>query len=264
MGCGASSAGGAAPPGGSLGGFFAGQKNEAGAIKKIVFMRHANAKPRDAAATAAEFGLPVENLPQHANAWLASDLHRPLTDAGREQADAAKASFMAAYNIAFAVASEATRAIETLEIAAPDHGGEGVRGTLPQLHPSQSNAPDCEKMFDTLGYGPLQKFWDDTSTGVDGQKCFQKYADDTAPLLLKHLQTASRNPAAKAGADTVVVAGHAVFLNAVALATLQAMQGNAETVGTLMALELGEAEGIELSVTYERGAWVPTITHVKA
>jgi hypothetical protein len=82
--------------------------------------------------------------------------------------------------------------------------------------------------------------------------------------LLKHLQTASRNPAAKAGADTVVVAGHAVFLNAVALATLQAMQGNTETVGTLMALELGEAEGIELSVTYERGAWVPTITHVKA
>ena len=263
MGCGASSAA-AAAPGNSLGDFFAKQRNEAGAIKRIVFTRHANAKPRDAAATAAEFGLPVENLPQHANAWLASDLHRPLTDKGREQAEAAKSSFMAAYDIAFAVASEAERATATLAIVAPEHGGEGVRGTLPQLHPSQSNAPDCEKMFDTMGYGPLQKFWDDTSTGVDGQTCFQKYADDVAPLLLKHLQVASRSSAAKAGADTVVVAGHAVFLNAVALATAQAMQASAETLQELMLLDLGEAEGIELSVTYERGAWVPAITHVKA
>jgi hypothetical protein len=82
--------------------------------------------------------------------------------------------------------------------------------------------------------------------------------------LLKHLQTASRTPAAKAGADTVVVAGHAVFLNAVALATAQAMQANAQTLEALMALDLGEAEGIELSATHERGAWVPAITHVKA
>lgn len=264
MGCGASSATGPAPPGNSLAHFFASQRNEAGAIRKVVFMRHANAKPRDAAATAAEFGLPVENLPEHANAWLASDLHRPLTDAGREQAEAAKASFMAAYNIAFAVASEAERATATLAIVAPNHGGEGVRGTLPQLHPSQSNAPDCEKMFDSMGYGPLRKFWDDTSTGIDGQKCFQEYADSVAPLLLKHLQTASRTPAAKAGADTVVVAGHAVFLNAVALAAAQAMQANAQTLEALMALDLGEAEGIELSATHERGAWVPAITHVKA
>ena len=95
---------------------------------------------------------------------------------------------MAAYNIAFAVASEAERATATLAIVAPNHGGEGVRGTLPQLHPSQSNAPDCEKMFDSIGYGSLRKFWDDTSTGIDGQKCFQAYADSVAPLLLKHLQ----------------------------------------------------------------------------
>ena len=263
MGCGASSAA-SSPSSSTLSGFFAGQKNEPGAIKKVVFVRHANAAPRDAAATAAEFGLPVDDLPQHANAWLASDLHRPLTDKGREQAAASKASFMAAYNIAFAVASEAERATATLEIVAPEHGAKDVRGTLKELHPSQSNAPDCEKMFDTMGYGPLQRFWDDKSTGVDGATCFQKFADDVAPHLLKHLTVAARSPAAKAGADTVIVAGHAVFLNAVALATAQAMQADASTIGALMTLELGESEGIELSLTYERGAWVAALKHVTA
>lgn len=263
MGCGASSSA-AGPTRSTLGGFFQGQADEPGAIRKIVFLRHANAVPRDAAATAAEFGLPVEDLPKHANAWLASDLHRALTDKGKEQAVAAKASFMTTYDVAFAVASQAERATATLEIVAPDHGSEGVRGTLAELHPSQSNAPECEKMFDSLGYGPLQKFWDDTSTGVEGQTCFQKFADDVAPLLLKHLVTASRTPAARAGADTVVVAGHAVFLNAVALATAQAMQASPEVVKTLMELDLGEAEGIELSLTNARGAWVPAIAHIKA
>ena len=109
------------------------------------------------------------------------------------------------------MASEAARAIDTLKIMVPELAADGARATLPQLHPSQSNAPDCEKMFDTMGYGPLSKFWADTATGVDGAAAYQQYADDTAPLLLKHLQTASRSAAAKAGADTVIAGLGCIF-----------------------------------------------------
>ena len=134
MGCGASSADKGVVPSGGLEGFFAGQTPGAsGTVRKVLFMRHANAAPRDAEATAREFGLDVADLPAHANAWLASDLHRPLTDKGREQAAAALSTFMPDYDVCFGVASEAARATETLEIVAPDHGGEGVRKPLPQL-----------------------------------------------------------------------------------------------------------------------------------
>lgn len=174
MGCGASTA--SAPGGSSLTGFFEQQNPGPGCVKTVLFVRHANAAPRDAAAIAAEFGLPVDDLQQHANAWLASDLTRPLTEKVNEQAAAALASFMTSYSICLAVASEASRAIDTLKVVAGDFGADGTRSTLPQLHPSQSNAPDCEKMFDTLSYGPLRKFWDDTTTGVDGKVAYQKYA----------------------------------------------------------------------------------------
>ena len=50
------------------------------AIKSIVLVRHANAAPRDAATTAAEFGIDPATIAEHANAWTASDLNRVLTD----------------------------------------------------------------------------------------------------------------------------------------------------------------------------------------
>ena len=134
MGCGASSADKGVVPAGGLEGFFASQTpGGTGTVRKVLFMRHANAAPRDAEATAREFGLDVADLPAHANAWLACDQNRPLTDKGREQAAAALSTFMPDYDVCFGVASEAARATETLEIVAPDHGGEGVRKPLPQL-----------------------------------------------------------------------------------------------------------------------------------
>lgn len=88
--------------------------------------------------------------------------------------------------------------------------------------------------------------------------------DDTAPLLDKFFRQAARSDAAKAGADTVIIAGHAVFLNAVALAVAQAMKADAGTIDTPMDLELGESQGIELTLTEERGAWTATLKHVVA
>ena len=126
-------------------------KKEGAAIKKLVLVRHANAAPRDAAATAAEFGLDPATLPQHANAWTASDLSRPLTEKGQQQAAAAAADWAAAYSPLAVVTSEAVRARATLEVLAPEAVSQASVKVLPALHPSASNAPLCEKMFDTLG-----------------------------------------------------------------------------------------------------------------
>ena len=46
----------------------------------------------------------VADLPAHANAWLACDQNRPLTDKGREQAGAALSTFMPDYDVCFGVA----------------------------------------------------------------------------------------------------------------------------------------------------------------
>ena len=127
--------------------------------------------------------------------------------------------------------------------------------------PSQSNAPDCEKMFDTMGYGPLRKFFDDTELGVDGRAAFTKFGDDLKPQLTSCLQAASR-AAAASGGDTMVVAGHAVFLNATALVVAVAAGMPAAVQEQLLDIDLGEAEGIELELTHERGAWTCGLKHV--
>ena len=42
--------------------------------------------------------------------------------------------------------------------------------TLHTLHPSRSGTPECERMFDTLGYGTLNTYYADTSVeGCEGR-----------------------------------------------------------------------------------------------
>ena len=254
---------------------------------------------------------------QHANAWTASDLNRPLTEKGDQQAAAAAADWAAAYPLVMAVSSEAVRASATLEVLAPAEVGSikvlpvsappptstnaqthahtpaqpacHCASLPPQaLHPSKSNAPLCEKMFDTMGYGPLNKFWanaeklvrspmrsrrrrrrrrnlrhrrcrrcrrrrrhrlrlpvqrrcgllltgrrfaeqaaDGETDPIDGEAVFSAYAADCLcggggggrPVSLLSLLEA----AAKAGlpnGNTVMITGHAVFLNAVVSAAV--------------------------------------------
>ena len=46
------------------------------------------------------------------------------------------------------------------------------------LHPSRSGTPECEKMFDKLGYGTLQTYYDNTSVeGCEGRgkQIFRNY-----------------------------------------------------------------------------------------
>jgi len=119
-------------------------------IKKVVMIRHANAKPRDLEAAATEAGEAAAILKPDtpfANAWTVGDLQRELTDKGKEQA-AAAASWLSAHSLRAVVCSEAVRATATKEVmtkgAFPKDGPACL--TLHTLHPSRSGTPDCEKM----------------------------------------------------------------------------------------------------------------------
>ena len=125
-------------------------------IKKVIMIRHANAKPRDPEAAAVEAGTVLKPETPFANAWTVGDLTRGLTPKGEEQAAAAMAWFNQ-NNVRAVICSEASRAIDTKEIMTAGKFPAGSQGclTLHTLHPARSGTPDCEKMFDKLGYGTL-------------------------------------------------------------------------------------------------------------
>jgi len=221
-------------------------------IKKVVLIRHANAKPRDPEAAAVEAGTVLKPDTPHANAWTVGDLTRPLTDKGREQAAAAK-SWFNSFSLRAVICSEAARAISTAGIMA-DALPKGSPGylTLHTLHPSRSGTPECEKMFDKLGYGTLNTYYADTSVaGCEGRgkPIFRHYVTKVTSEL-HDLIAAGMADLPKSG-DTVAVFGHAVFLNAVAIACGEAMsiQGADATVA---AMELGEAQGILCDAAAQR------------
>ena len=205
------------------------------AVKRIVFMRHASATPGDANRVAAEF-----------------DLERPLTDKGREQCHRVKGGWIAKYTVCLAVGSEATCATETRDLTLPALHADS-HYTLPQLHPSQSNAPECEKMFSAIGHGTLRRFFEDSNIGVDGAAAFRNYGCDVGggtgrqTNLAAALRAAARNSAN--GGDSVCVYGHSVFLNAVALHTAESLGCSIEVANTILDVDLGEAQGIELTRT---------------
>ena len=124
--------------------------------------------------------------------------------------------------------------------------------TLHTLHPSRSGTPDCEKMFDKLGYGTLNTYYADTSVaGCEGRgKAIFRHYVSKVTSELHDLISAGMADFPKGG-DTVAVFGHAVFLNAVAIACGEAMaiEGADPTVA---GLELGEAQGILCDAAAQR------------
>ena len=223
-------------------------------ITKVVMIRHANAQPRDpeaAAAAKADSVLAASVLKPDtpfANAWTVGDLTRKLTEKGVEQAGAAKA-WLDASKLRAVVCSEATRATATKDIMAPGFSkGDPGCLTLHTLHPSRSGTPNCEKMFDKLGYGTLDRYFADASVeGCEGRgrEVFRHYMDKVTgelhELIAAGLATLADDQAGVG--DTVAVFGHAVFLNAVSVAIAEAMAiPDAEKlVGTM---DLGETQGI--------------------
>lgn len=217
-------------------------------IKKVLMIRHANAKPRDLEAAAVEAGETASVLKPDtpfANAWTVGDLRRDLTDKGQEQA-AAASSWLAAHSLRAVICSEAVRATATKDImtkgAFPKDGPACL--TLHTLHPSRSGTPDCEKMFDTLGYGTLNTYYSNTTVeGCEGRgkAIFRNYMDKVTGEL--HTLIDEGKATFPPGGNTVAVFGHAVFLNAVSVAIGEAMAiPSAEEL--VAGMELGETQGI--------------------
>ena len=212
-------------------------------ITKVILIRHANAKPRDPEAAAMEAGTVLKPDTPFANAWTVGDLTRALTDKGEEQAVAAR-GYLGAHELRCVICSEAVRATRTQEIMTEGKLTSGQHLTLHTLHPSRSGTPDCEKMFDKLGYGTLNMYYADASVpGLEGQgkPVFRVYMNKVTgelfDLICKGLVDLPRT------GDTVAIFGHAVFLNAVAVAVAEA-QGIEQAEVKVAELELGEAQGI--------------------
>ena len=234
-------------------------------ITKVVMIRHANAKPRDLQAASREVqeldglqshrGVLKPGAP-HANSWTVGDLTRQLTPKGQEQATAAR-EWLSAYDVRAVVSSEATRAWATKDIMAPafPKGGPSAGPgclTLPMLHPSRSGTMDCEKMFDTLGYGTLNRYFADTSVeGCEGrgEEIFRGYmtkvTDELRDVLVQGMPGVDMR--SKTG-DTLAVFGHAVFLNALAVAVGEAV-GIGNSKDLVGGMDLGETQGIMVDAT---------------
>jgi len=204
-------------------------------IKTVVLVRHAKTEPRDPEKIAEEWG--QEAAQPHANAWMLSDLSRQLTDEGREQCAAAKKKWFGQYKPFALGASEALRAKETRDLIGAD--SSAVKLCFKSLHPSRSNAPNCERMFDSLGYASLDKYF---KSEVDAKKHFAWYGRE----VCKEIQTILVGYNQPSNGDSLFIFGHAVFLNAVALSIAGEMGMSEAAKGKITALDLGEAEGIAL------------------
>lgn len=237
-----------------------GEVLKAAGITKVVMIRHANAKPRDLQAASREVA-ELDGLQSHrgvlkpgaafANSWTVGDLTRQLTPKGQEQAAAAR-EWLSTHELRAVVSSEATRAWATKDIMAPAFPKGGASAgpgclTLPMLHPSRSGTMECEKMFDSLGYGTLNRYYADTTVeGCEGrgEEIFRGYmtkvTSELKDVLLAGMETV--NMRSKSG-DTIAVFGHAVFLNALSVAVGEAM-GIENAAALVGGMDLGETQGI--------------------
>ena len=248
-------------------------------LTKVVMIRHANAKPRDLQAASREVA-ELDGLQSHrgvlkpgaefANSWTVGDLTRELTPKGQEQATKAM-EWLAQHQVRVCISSEATRAWATKDIMAPafPKGGPSAGPgclTLPMLHPSRSGTLECEKMFDSLGYGTLDRYFADKSVaGCEGrgEEIFRGYMAKVTTELTDVLVTGMPGVDMRSTTgDTVAIFGHAVFLNALAVAVGEAM-GITNAMALVGGMDLGETQGImcnastktiELHGVYEGGA----------
>lgn len=215
-------------------------------VTKVIMIRHANAQPRDPEASSQDNDArTVKPNTPFANAWTVGDLERDITEKGKEQA-AAATEWLKKYGVRAVICSEAKRATATCAIMTegkfPPLGAGYL--TLHTLHPARSGTPDCEKMFDTLGYGTLNTYFSNSSVeGLEGKGkiVFRHYMDKVTGELDELISAGKAN--FPTTGDTIVVFGHAVFLNAVAVAIGEAM-GIPDAEGKVAVLELGETQGI--------------------
>jgi len=204
-------------------------------VTRLMFIRHAQAST-DGAKPKSAFGTPHD--------WKANDQMRPLTAAGKAQAENARRWFIEGVgleNNKVLVASGARRAVETLQIMAETRNwceAAAEVEMIPSLHPA-GIAPKCEELFDKLNYVPLTKYYEE----VDGERALAQYGI----IVFDEFEDMLKRCGAKVG-NTISMFGHAVFLNAAAMEFAIALNFSEEERETLAAINLGEAEGLSLTV----------------
>lgn len=193
----------------------------------MVFIRHANAAP-----------LP-NTSPERAAAphdWKKADQMRPLTPKGEEQCQIATTWFEQ-LNLKGVITSPAQRASKTAAYMCGFETTLALR-MVQSVHPA-GMSETCESLFETMGYGPLRKFFDKE----EGNAAFREYANHVCIEMAENIQFACTGEG-----DCLAVFGHAVFLNAIALVLAEAAGGSSETIDSLLDMDLGETQGILLEI----------------
>lgn len=166
-------------------------------------------------------------LIRHGNtSKAANDLDRQLTEAGVKQAMDRRKTFSREFDLV--LSSTAVRARDTAAIIANVEATKVL--TLEELYlpkdPGDKKAID--DMFAKLLYAPLRAYRDADVTGA-----LFRYGENGAKII--------RDAIENAGADNVLIVGHAVLLNAIVAYVV----GETDLV---LDTSLGEAEGFQISM----------------
>lgn len=204
-------------------------------LTRIMLIRHAQASS-DGSKPKSAFGTPHD--------WKANDQMRPLTAGGKVQGENARRWFIEGVGLEsnkVLVASGARRAVETLQIMAEtrtDNEAHAEIQMVPSLHPA-GIAPKCEALFEKLNYGPLTKYYKEEG----GAEALAEYGQIVLGEFCEMLKRCGPKPG-----NTISCFGHAVFLNAAAMEFAKAMNFAEEELKVLTTINLGEAEGLSLTI----------------
>ena len=148
------------------------------------------------------------------------------------------------------LSSPARRAAETaMRMMAAYETEESKREAL-YLRMVESSHPagmseTCESMFETMGYSPLQKFFD----ADGGEQAFMDYGDRVCEEMGRVMNgPAFAETATENDGTCIALFGHAVFLNAIAYKVAQAAGSSDEMKKFLLDMDLGETQGIWINL----------------
>lgn len=190
--------------------------------------------------------------------WKFDDQMRVLTPKGIGQCEAASAAWFKTLDLRAILSSPARRASETAMrmMAAYETEGKPVDSLYLRMvassHPAGMSEV-CESLFETMGYGPLRKFF----AAEGGEQAFQEYGDNVCQEMSTTMTGPAFGEAGSAG-TCIALFGHAVFLNAIAFKIAQASNMSDENKDKLLDLDLGETEGIYINL--EDGSFEKKVT----
>lgn len=186
------------------------------------------------------------NRKEAPHGWKLDDQMRCLTQKGYDQCSQASDAWFKHLPLRAILSSPARRAAETaMRMMAAYETEESKRESL-YLRMVESSHPagmseTCESLFETMGYAPLQNFFD----AENGEQAFMDYADRVCEEMGRAMNgPAFAETAAATEGTCIALFGHAVFLNAIAYKVAQAAGSSDEMKKYLLSMDLGETQGI--------------------